>query len=293
MKRPFSIIWTLIEVNIVVVILSIGFLTATRQQQLQTTEVQQQLISESNSIPSEIKGKIAEYQAQVTEKEEIIQEYEHKLQEATQKIEEYKLQNTSLNQINRLQQNRLSQVLKQPTPQTVTLEVNPTPVYPISLPPIEKTTSPRKPPSSSIVQRTSQKADPPSPESVPANSHPKNPTTTTEIAVHNPIPLSSLLHTIPKGITSKFSITSPQDDPIVYANDIAYGLAIAANQGQINHGTKMYRKVQSAIRILRRGESKEDAIRKADVPETVIEQLLKWGEQRPGRLIARDLEHQP
>jgi hypothetical protein len=113
------------------------------------------------------------------------------------------------------------------------------------------------------------------------------------------VPITVLQQLIEFGATrpgSQISLNTPIQRPqaaggnqdknssIQQANDIAYGLLIAGNKGHINYGSRMYRKVQTAIRLLRRGESKERAARQANIPKSVLEQLIKWGENRPGSL---------
>jgi len=75
----------------------------------------------------------------------------------------------------------------------------------------------------------------------------------------------------------------PQDVAIRYANDIAYGLIIADEKGEINYGTRNYKKVQTAINRLRRGETLEEAARLSQISSEVLVQLGKWGVNRPGR----------
>ena len=72
-----------------------------------------------------------------------------------------------------------------------------------------------------------------------------------------------------------------QQDPIRIANDVAYGLLVASHKGQINYGTRMYRRVNSAIRWLRRSQSLSEAARRSRVPLETLEQLIKWGQSRP------------
>jgi hypothetical protein len=74
-----------------------------------------------------------------------------------------------------------------------------------------------------------------------------------------------------------------QDVTIRYANDIAYGLIIADEKGEINYGTRNYKKVQTAINCLRRGETLEEAARLSQISSEVLIQLGKWGVNRPGR----------
>lgn len=74
------------------------------------------------------------------------------------------------------------------------------------------------------------------------------------------------------------------DVHLSHANDIVAGLMVADEKGQINHGTKTYRKVQTAIRALRSGKDINDAARLANLTPSVLNQLIKWGENRPGSL---------
>ncbi len=69
---------------------------------------------------------------------------------------------------------------------------------------------------------------------------------------------------------------------IQLANDIAYGLVIAHDKRQIRYGTKMYRKVQTAINLLRRGAGLNGASRRSGVPRPILDQLMEWGQERPG-----------
>ncbi len=73
-----------------------------------------------------------------------------------------------------------------------------------------------------------------------------------------------------------------QEVSIQIANDIAYGLVIAHDKNQIRYGTRMYRKVQTAINLLRRGAGLNGASRRSGVPRSVLDQLMKWGQERPG-----------
>lgn len=81
--------------------------------------------------------------------------------------------------------------------------------------------------------------------------------------------------------TSISPFSTPLSHSIKTANDIASGLIVAQRQGQINYGTWMYRKVQSAIRLLRRGQTPEEAARRSQVPLSVFTQLIEWGKNRP------------
>lgn len=65
------------------------------------------------------------------------------------------------------------------------------------------------------------------------------------------------------------------------ANAIAFGLRTANENGQIKTRTAMWRKAQSAIRLLRRGKTRVEAAQIAKIPQGTLEQLIKWGQQRP------------
>lgn len=81
-----------------------------------------------------------------------------------------------------------------------------------------------------------------------------------------------------------------QEVSIQIANDIAYGLIIAQDKGQIKYGTKTYRKVQTAIHLLRRGAGLDGASRRSGVPRSLLDQLMQWGQQRPGALVDHVLD---
>lgn len=85
------------------------------------------------------------------------------------------------------------------------------------------------------------------------------------------------------------SITAPQartplDQPITLANDLSVGLIVADNRNELNYGTKNYKKVQTAILSLRKGDSKtlEDAARKAGIDPDTLKWLAHYGQNRPG-----------
>lgn len=65
------------------------------------------------------------------------------------------------------------------------------------------------------------------------------------------------------------------------ANAIAFGLRTANENGQIKTRSAMWRKAQSAIRLLRRGKTRVEAAQIANIPQNTLEQLIKWGQERP------------
>lgn len=86
--------------------------------------------------------------------------------------------------------------------------------------------------------------------------------------------------------TSQAELDNNREQSARYANDIAAGLLVAHQQGQLKYGTKMYRKVQSAMRVLRQGGTLATAAHRAQVPLPTLQQLIKWGEIRPGSSVA-------
>ncbi|MBD2534474.1 hypothetical protein H6G97_35265 [Nostoc flagelliforme FACHB-838] len=63
------------------------------------------------------------------------------------------------------------------------------------------------------------------------------------------------------------------------ANALVYGLAIAHSNGQIQEGSITWKKAQDAIKLLRQGKSKEEAISRSGVKEEVFNQLIQWGQR--------------
>ncbi|MDZ8141042.1 MAG: hypothetical protein RM049_38125 [Nostoc sp. DedQUE04] len=61
------------------------------------------------------------------------------------------------------------------------------------------------------------------------------------------------------------------------ANALAFGLAEAGRKGQVRPGSTTWNKVQDAIKLLRRGKTKDEAISLSQVDKTTFYQLLEWG----------------
>ncbi|WP_373526781.1 hypothetical protein [Nostoc sp.] len=61
------------------------------------------------------------------------------------------------------------------------------------------------------------------------------------------------------------------------ANALAFGLAEAGRKGQVKPGSTTWNKVQDAIKLLRRGKTKEEAISLSQVDKKTFDQLLEWG----------------
>lgn len=86
------------------------------------------------------------------------------------------------------------------------------------------------------------------------------------------------LSSLPKNNTE-----SGQDNFIQLANDAAFGLIVADQKGHITYGTYNYRKVQTAIKLLRQGKDPQNAAKRSKISPSVLAQLIKWGDKRPGR----------
>lgn len=86
----------------------------------------------------------------------------------------------------------------------------------------------------------------------------------TEIATNNS---SSTKHSVQQAIND--------------ANAVAFGLTVARSRCEIKPRTTMWLKAQSAISLLRRGHTREEAARRSGVPLETLAQLIKWGQQRP------------
>lgn len=61
------------------------------------------------------------------------------------------------------------------------------------------------------------------------------------------------------------------------ANALAFGLAEAGRKGQVKPGSTTWNKVQDAIKLLRRGQTRDEAISLSQVDKTTFHQLLEWG----------------
>lgn len=63
------------------------------------------------------------------------------------------------------------------------------------------------------------------------------------------------------------------------ANALAYGLTIANRNGQVKAGSTTWKKAQDAIKLLRQGNSREEAVSRSGIEEKVFNQLIQWGRQ--------------
>lgn len=154
---------------------------------------------------------------------------------------------------------------------------------PWQAPPTTPSPQPTTPPPTKSTAPVVKKSEP---RPVPIATPPQP----TPIPVSSPEPVVEETTPIPTPTTTPkvsriVSSQTQSDISIGYANDLVYGLAIAARKKQINYGTRTYRRVQNAVRLLRRGKTLEEAVQRSQVPMTTIEQLLVWGQHRPSRRI--------
>jgi hypothetical protein len=103
------------------------------------------------------------------------------------------------------------------------------------------------------------------------------------------LPRSATFHqTIPNTFTTKTPTqstlsteiapsrsSSPRND----ANAVAYGLAIAHRNRQVKEGSTIWNKAQDAIKLLRQGKSRLEAIRRSGIDVKVFNQLIEWGQR--------------
>ncbi len=78
-------------------------------------------------------------------------------------------------------------------------------------------------------------------------------------------------------LTSANNIGS-DNNSITQANALVRGLTIARQKGQINFETTTWKKVQSVVRLLRRGEAPQSAAQEVEISLQLINQLLAWGQ---------------
>lgn len=62
------------------------------------------------------------------------------------------------------------------------------------------------------------------------------------------------------------------------ANALAFGLAEAGRKNKVKPGSATWNKVQDAIKLLRRGKTREEAISLSQVDKSTFHQLLEWGQ---------------
>ena len=94
------------------------------------------------------------------------------------------------------------------------------------------------------------------------------------------IPLLTVEPTIPQSIPVITNALLPTPRGSLQRNDanaVVAGLAVAHRRGQLKSGSITWKKVQDAIKLLRLGLSREEAISKSRVDAQVFNQLIEWG----------------
>ncbi|MDJ0659655.1 MAG: hypothetical protein QNJ42_09200 [Crocosphaera sp.] len=81
------------------------------------------------------------------------------------------------------------------------------------------------------------------------------------------------------------SIIASQDkSPMDLSKDLAAGLIVAGNRDELSHSSTKYKKVQTAIRSLRKGSSQtlEEAASRASIDLKTLQWVAYYGQTRPG-----------
>lgn len=281
MNFPIYLTKNLTLINIAVVILFLLGITVLRERRSEIAVEKQNLIYQPETFHREIKLQESDLQRKIQENQEKIQNYQQELQQTQNQLEAYKIQNAKLKQVNRLQQKASNSASSRLTSQPTALSPSSSPAFAVRSIAAHHNTA-------SSPQKTARYL----PSPYPKHSSQQPPSSLSEMRL-------AIKPINPQGKNKQdlLAIKSPQagnssqiegdrETSIRYANDLTSGLVIADKQGQIKYGTKTYRQVQSAIRLLRRGHSLEEAARRAKVSPSVLRQLIAWGENRPGSLTA-------
>lgn len=75
--------------------------------------------------------------------------------------------------------------------------------------------------------------------------------------------------------------TSPQTGNTLQRNDanaVAYGLAVAVGNGTIKPRSRVWRQTQDTIRLLRRGKTRNEAIKLSGIPQEMFNKLIQGGQ---------------
>ncbi len=84
---------------------------------------------------------------------------------------------------------------------------------------------------------------------------------------------------VPSSTISNQAIAIRSNNSIEQANALVRGLVVARQKGQINHRTTTWKKIQSVVRLLRRGDSKQKAAQEVGISPKLIDQLIIWGQR--------------
>ncbi len=94
--------------------------------------------------------------------------------------------------------------------------------------------------------------------------------------VKSPVPVIAKSSSYPQLQYSQQSISD--------ANAVVRGLVVAKHKGQIQPYTTIWRKTQDAVILLRRGKTREQAASEANIPLSLLTQLIEWGQQNQPRV---------
>jgi|UPI00037C5685 hypothetical protein len=89
--------------------------------------------------------------------------------------------------------------------------------------------------------------------------------------VKSPIPVIAKSSSYPQLQYSQQSISD--------ANAVVRGLVVAKHKGEIQPDTTTWRKTQDAVILLRQGKTRQQAAAKANIPLSLLTQLIEWGQQ--------------
>lgn len=238
------------------------------QQRLKTIPSNTFVRDEVQAQLQEANTKIKTIQAEI---EQRVTQAEKRLEQVTQQAKQQRIE-----QITAVRASATKALSTPPVVRVTQPQVKPKPksINPTYNPPkkdnpaIETAARPTLPPLKPIAAKPEKVTPPPAPvnEPVATQEIPNNQPTTKRIISYR---------------------QSERDIAIAYANDIAYGLVVAGQRGEINYRTRMYRKAQNTIRWLRRGKTLDEAARLSNVPMSVVKQLVQWGQSRPSARITQ------
>ena len=80
------------------------------------------------------------------------------------------------------------------------------------------------------------------------------------------------------------ALSSSAQKSIDDANAAVFGLVVAHQKDEIKRGSTVWNQMQSAISWLRRGKTAEVAAKLAGVKLSTMQQVITWGQQRPGHI---------
>lgn len=84
---------------------------------------------------------------------------------------------------------------------------------------------------------------------------------------------------MPKRTTPPPTIANNSNNSLEQANALVRGLVVARQKEQINYGTTTWKEVQSVVRLLRRGDTKQQATKEVGISLQLIDRLITWGQR--------------